>query len=338
MRWKVCGVVVPLWCVLLQLVFSGIGWCQAWVAPKGTGSFSISYINYFTDQDYFGHGEHFILIPPNPLTPNGFKLENFGKLRTQGVYFDFSYSITDKLGLTASLPYLAPKYDAPAGETNAFFSAHHFPDGSVPLDDGNYHGSFQDFGFRLRYNVAAHPFLITPFVQYNQPSHDYLTFSHAIVGRNVKNIAFGSYIGGTLGSFLPDAYAQGSYALAFDEKVLGISRHRSLLEGEFGYFLKPELRAFTILSAQITHGGLDAPYDLGMPVAENPLFFNHSKITRDNYLDIGLGGQYSLNDRVDFFGLVQHMITGRNVHGMKYGITFGFGWGFGGSPQRPCHC
>ena len=109
-------------------------------------------------------------------------------------------------------------------------------------------------------------------------------------------------------------------------------------EFEFGYFIKPEIRAFTVLSGQITHGGLNAPYDLGQPIPQNPLFFNHTQITRDNYLNLSLGGQYSINDRVDFFGVVTHMLTARNLHGLAYSLTFGFSWGFGGSPQRPCHC
>ncbi len=109
-------------------------------------------------------------------------------------------------------------------------------------------------------------------------------------------------------------------------------------EVEFGYFIKPEIRAFTILAGQVTHGGLNAPQDLGPPDPNNPLFFHHTQITRDNYLNIGFGGQYSLSNSVDFFGLVTHMITARNLHGLTYGLTFGFSWGFGGNPQRPCHC
>ena len=127
---------------------------QAWVSPKGTGSISISYLNNLDNRDYFGRGEPFIDIPPNPLCPGGCRLDNFGKLRTQGVYFDFAYSVTDKLGLTVSIPYLAPKYTAPPDPTSAFFAAHALPDQSIPLDDGKYHGSFADFGFRLRYNVC----------------------------------------------------------------------------------------------------------------------------------------------------------------------------------------
>jgi hypothetical protein len=337
----------------LQFVFATSGDCQAWVASKGTGAFSISYINNLDNKEYFGHGETYIMIPPDPICsgvlgfseqycqqvpPTGLQVSDFGRLRTQGVYFDVAYSVTDKLGLTISIPYLAPKYDAPAEETSTYFSAHHFPDGSVPLDDGRYHGFFQELAFRARYNVAMHPFLITPFVQYNQPSNGYPTFSHAIVGRNVNSIAFGSYFGKTLGGFLSNAYVQGDYAFAFDEKVLDISRHRSQFEGEVGYFITPEVRAFTTFSAQITHGGLDGPQEIGLPFYTNPQFVHHSQITRDNYADIAFGAQYSISNRMDVYGLVQHMIIGRNLHALKYGLTFGMSWGWGGSPQRPCHC
>src|SRR5262245_44231983 len=101
---------------------------QAWVSPKGTGSISISYLNNLDNRDYFGHGEPYIDIPPNPMCPNGCRVDHFGELRTQGVYFDFAYSLTDKLGLTVSIPYLAPKYTAPPDPISAFFAAHAFPD------------------------------------------------------------------------------------------------------------------------------------------------------------------------------------------------------------------
>src|SRR5262249_25130521 len=144
-------------------------------------------------RDYFGHGEPYIDIPPGaPFCPNGCRLDNFGDLRTQGVYFDFAYSFTDKLAVNVSIPYLAPKYTAPADPTSAFFAAHVLRDGPFPLDDVHYHGSFANFGFRLRYNIMANPFLITPFAEFGQPSHNYPTYSHAIVGRNVRSGGFGT--------------------------------------------------------------------------------------------------------------------------------------------------
>ena len=333
--------VILIW---LQLAITEVGQCQAWISAKGSGSFSFSYINDFSNKDYFGHGEHYIITPVDVAAPDGTfypagtKLDQFGEVRTQGAYFDCAYSFTDNFAVAASIPYLSAKYTVSGDPTNAFFAPHRFPDGSIQLDDGHYHGAFADIGVRLRYNITSHPFFITPFIEYNGPSHDYLFYSHGIVGRHVNSIGIGSYFGSTLENFLPNVYVQGRYGLAFDEKILGISRQRSTMELETGYFFTPEVRGFMILSAQITHGGLNAPYDLGAPVASNPLFFHHTQITRDNFLNIGFGGQYSLNNRVDLFGLVAHMITARNMHGLTYGITFGMSYGFGGSPQRPCHC
>jgi hypothetical protein len=331
--------------IALQLTSVEIGHCQAWTSSKGTGSFSFSYINDFSNVDYFGHGEHYVITavdvtaPDGSFYPAGTKLDQFGEVRTQGAYFDFAYSFTDKLAVTASIPYFAAKYTISGDPANAFFAPHRFPDGSFQLDDGNYHGSFADIGVRVRYNITSSPLFITPFIEYNGPSHDYLFFSHAIVGRHVNSVGIGSYFGNTL-SFLPNVYLQGRYGLAFDEKILGISRKRSTMELETGYFFTDKARGFMILSAQITHGGVDAPSDPRFvpPDASNPFFFHHTQISRDNFLNIGFGGQYSLNNRVDLFGLVAHMITARNLHGLTYGITFGMSYGFGGAAQRPCHC
>lgn len=351
MNWHSRCAVLLVACVAFQLLIAVSGNCQAWVSPKGTGSLSISYINELDTTDYFGKGENYVDVPPNPAAPNGTRLTDFGELRTQGMYLDFAYSFTDKFALTLSLPYLAPKWTAPTSTTaegvpSSILSAHRFADGSIPLDDGHYHGSFQNVAFRVRYNITSHPFLITPYIQYNQPATDYLFYSHAIVGDHLRTLGLGTYLGGTLGDALPNAYLQGNYSLSFVQRAnlpagyeqFETRRYFNQFELEFGYFFIPALRAFTVLSAQVTSGGLNGPHDFGPPDPNNPLFYYHTQLSRNNYLNIGVGGQYSLNDRMDVYGLVSHMITARNLHGLTYGFTFGVSWGFGGSPQRPCHC
>lgn len=336
MTTKTIRLVVLLACLLFQLMYSVSGHCQAWVAPKHTGYFASSYLNELSDKTYFSDGK---TSRPNPVT--GVLENNSGEMRTQGVYFDFGYSLTDKFAVTASIPYMAKKYNPPRGQDPfaPYAGRHLFPDGTVPLDDGHYHGSFQDIGLRLRYNLTARPFMITPYVEYNTPSHDYLFFSHATPGNHVKSLGLGVYMGSSLDRILPNAYIQGRYGYTFDEKVLDISRNRHIGDVEFGYFITPSIRAFTILAGEVTEGGLNIPGDIGVPnAATNPRYFHHTQLARSKYLNLGIGGQYSINERVDFYGLVSHMLTARNLHNVAYGITFGFSWGFGGSPQRPCHC
>lgn len=191
-----------------------------------------------------------------------------------------------------SLPYLAAKWTAPSVPTDAQFAAHALANGTIPLDDGRYHGSFQDFAFRLRYNITAHPFLITPFIQYNLPSNNYLFYSHAVVGRNVNSIGIGTYLGGLTDRILRNSYMQGLYSLNFEEKILGYSRNVQIMEYEFGYFVTPPIKTFAILAGQITNGGINVPYDIP-PTAfdsSDPIYFHQAQISRNNDLEIGLGG------------------------------------------------
>lgn len=215
------------------------------------GRFRPSYLNEFSDKNYFGHGE---TLKPAPVT--GVLTNTAGDLRTNGVYFDFAYSFTDKLAMSASIPFLARKYnpDNNADPYSDYGARHKLADGSVPLDDGRYHGSFQDIGLRLRYNLTARPFMITPYVEYNTPSHDYLFFSHAIVGNHVKSLGIGSYFGAAFDRALPNSYVQSRFGYTFDEKILDISRNRIIGDVEFGYFFTPSVRAFTILAGECDKG------------------------------------------------------------------------------------
>jgi hypothetical protein len=325
------------------------GFTQAWVSPKGTGSLSVSYQNSFVDQHLFGSGQNFqnVNISPVGQPPVLVKTSNLGQVRFQSTFLDVSYSLTDKLGVSASLPFIAAKYSAPSNPVIPGLGPHKLADGTIPLDDGSYHGSFQDFDIRVRYMAWTHPFVITPFVEYVQPSHGYMFYSHSVVGNNVRQLSIGTYIGSLLDPLLPNGYIQGRYSYGFPETIIGVSRRRHNMELEVGYFINPTIRAFGLVIGEVTNGGVNLPTDVltfdaahptGFTTPKNPLFFHHTQISRDNILDIGGGMTYALNDGLDLFGVVTHTITARNMHALNYGITFGMSWGFGGSPQRPCHC
>jgi len=332
-----------LFCAVCLIGGSSFVFGQAWVAGKGTGSIAISYQNNFDDRHLFGNGADFLVI-------NGQPNSDVGKIRLQAVFLDVGYSLTDKLALSVSLPYITAKYFAPTNPPFPGFGPHRLADGSIPIDDGQYHGGIQDLSLRVRYNIAAHPFMITPFLQYGFPSHAYQFYSHAVIGNRVAEFQIGSYAGGTLGRFLPNAYVQGGYSLGFPQRILGVSKIHHHLEFEGGYFVTERIRAFGILLGQISDGGLDLTQDLtskalffpdfGPPPynAGNEKFLHHLQISRESFLDVSGGMQYSLNGGMDIYGTLVHTITARNLHALKYGLTFGVAWAWGGSPQRPCHC
>lgn len=311
------------------------GRAQAWVSPRGTGSLTVSYQNTFVDKHLFGTGQDFLVV-------GGVKTSDIGQVRFNSMFVDVAYSFTDRLALSVSLPYITAKYTAPASPVAPGFGPHFIinPDGthSVPLDDGHYHGGLQDFDFRVRYNAWTHPFMITPFVEYITPSHEYGFYSHSVIGNQVRQWNIGTYLGSNLDRFLPGTYIQGRYAYGIPQTILGISRRHHNAELEMGYFVNPDIHVFGILIGEVTKGGVNLPNDVSPLLPTNPVFFHHTQISRDNILNIAGGVGYSLKDSVDFYGVLTHTLTARNMHATNYEITIGIGWGFGGSPQRPCHC
>jgi hypothetical protein len=121
---------------------------QAWVPPAGDGSVSISYQTI----ENTGH-----------LLTNGFDLQD-GKSTNQAVYLEAEYALSDRLSVSAGVPYVFAKYNGP-GPT---------PFGFLAIDSCYcWHSAWQDFGFSARYNVLNANVGLTPFVSIGVPSHNY---------------------------------------------------------------------------------------------------------------------------------------------------------------------
>jgi hypothetical protein len=97
------------------------------------------------------------------------------------------------------------------------------------------------------------------------------------------------------------------------------------LEG--GYFFTPSIRAFGMVSSQVTHGGIDFPLG-GLPAVPAEYKLTHDIIQRVNFVNLGGGAAYSLTDSLDLFGSFTRLVTGRNGHALDRGITVGASWSF----------
>jgi hypothetical protein len=340
---------VLILCVL-EVCIATFGFAQsAWTPPKGTFSFAISYQNILDNAHSFAGGQQYLIS-------NGEKVYGTATIRLQAAYADFGYAFTDKLFAGVSIPYMASKYDGTG--------PHVFYDpvtGNVtnPIDNGNYHGGFQDLGFRLRYNIATRPFMITPFIQYSVPSHDYPFYSHSVIGNRIAEFQIGSF----LGSFVTDhLYLAGGYGIGFPQRVMGVSRIHHHMEFEGGYFLNEKIRVFGILHGQATDGGLQLIQDpnsynsgpvifegFGIPIrfsetgkggysSADPVFYHHLQIQHDSFLNAAIGSEYAFNNSLSAYGALERTLTNDNLHVQKYGLTLGVAWAFNGLSQRPCHC
>ena len=273
---------------------------QAWLSPKGEGTVSLSYQSiWVTDHAYANVGN-----------------VDIGHVLSQAFTLDVDYSLTRRLAVRVTLPYVAGKYNGS------------FPH-QLPIDNGDYHPTFQDFTIDVRYNVVRRPMLLTPFFRAVIPSHDYQFFAHSAVGRDLHEYHAGLNLGRRLNPVLPKAYFQARYAYAFVEKVLGISPNRSTAEIQAGYFVKPRFSLFGTGQSIYVHQGVDLLFGVpraGLTAAQFP---HHDQISKASLLDFGAGVAYSLSSSWEMYGSWARSVTGQNGHLHAGVMTVGVSRSFG---------
>lgn len=288
-------VVVELWAVA-----PGPAFAQAWLAPKGEASFALGYT-------YLWVRYH--------LPDDGIPVDK-GRIYSQTAAFDLGYSVTDRFAMSVGLPYVAGRYDG---------TLPHLPVGRPSLDDGSYHGTFQDFRIEARFMATTGSVVVTPFLRAELPSHYYEHFAHVAVGKDIKEVQAGFNIGRRLDPILREAYIHGRYGYAVPERVLGISHNRSNFDLELGYFVTPALTLRALSFVQVTHGGFREPTDS----RRSPLYFDHhDQLARTNFFELGAGASYALTRSLDGYASWFKTISGRNGHKIAGAVSVGLSVNF----------
>jgi hypothetical protein len=279
---------------------------QLSVPAKGEGTVTATY-------QYVGDHYH--------LNGRGDRI-SAGKITGQSVQLRLDYGLTPRLALSLTMPFAKKRYVGPVP---------HNPDPLDPdatehehigrIDDGTYHGGWQDPAIGLRWRWRDKPWAITPFVTYSQPSHDYTFFAHSALGTRQKKLALGVFAGRQFGPRFQRLYAQGSYSYTFVEEVQDVSVDFSTLTGEVGWFFTPRFSARAFATYRKTHGGLDFPFDF--PSRKDALFFNHDRVQRIDYLNYGFGAGYRINERWSVSGNWMTTGWGENGHAIHNAWTVG---------------
>jgi hypothetical protein len=331
-------------CRLLGLVISSLVLpanvrAQAWVPPRDEVSVTTSYQYVTVTQHYDWRGREW----------------DRGHIRADSLLLGVEYGITDRLAFSMNVPYVSSLYhgarpcpDPP--DARAICSRPH----QLPIDDGTRHAAFQDYHIGLRYNIVRGRVVATPFVSLVVPTNNYTYFAHSAVGRDLHEQTVGLSVGVPLdpsarrlpcGCAVPQLYVQGRYAYSFVERVLGIHHNKSNADLDVGYFVSPAALVRILASWQKTHGGVDCwhphlpcPFDIDNPPdpkspiwnPKSPIWIHHDQIGAEDYLNLGTGASYTVNDSVDVFLIALRTVRGRNAHKMDLSVTTGIGYSFNG--------
>ena len=308
---------------------------QAWLPPKGEASVSMGY-QYYDVKDH--------------LTSDGQRFDD-GKIWQQGLVVYLTYGITDRLTVGLGLPpYYETKYigndphEWPVLDANGAIVR---DQNGTPLfhpptiDDGSYHGTFQNFGAALRFMALKDPLIVTPFVAAGVPSHGYETFGHTAVGRGLAEVRIGANVARRLDPILPDAYVQGGYAFAFREKAMGVRVNYSYADAELGYFVTPSVLLRVFGAWQIAHGGLVdedyPPASLAAPTLREffvalegeqiwgrpalPIGLHHDQLEAQNTFNAGVGASFAAMPSLDVSAATFRTISGSGGHAAHLGIS-----------------
>ncbi len=285
----------------LLMVLTISVFAQAWLPPKGDGVVTVLYQNDVERLHAFSDG----------------RTQDRGHTYQDAVYFETDFSFTDKLAVSAALPFIEGKYVG----TYPHLLVRGQPDTVVALDNGDFHGGFQDYRVNVRYALSQRALKIAPFFQTSGPTHDYPTLGHAAIGVNEHEYRVGVNVGRRLNPILPKAFVQGQYAFGMSPLVAaGIAPKRSYGELQLGYLLSRRISFQGSSVLTWSHNGIDFDYNLFPGNLTDEQYLNHDRIGRTRLLDASGSIAYQVNRSTNFFFSIGHSFYGTNTH-LRYLVT-----------------
>ncbi len=272
----------------------------------GHGSVGIEF------QDSYDHGDF-----------DGPAGKDSGNVRFLSYQLQASYLVADGWEVHLGLPYIESMFSdkLPGGMFAHPILSCLTPAGPTPacrptlLDDGSYHGTFQDWDAGVRYHFDYNGVQVAPEIDLIVPSHNYAYYGTSIGERNTE---FG--LGVELShqfdftNFFWHAHAE----YFFNTPHIGYDNDYYTLGLDVGYFFSPRLSAKLLTDLRLGNGITDQ--EIGGPPALNPIWLNHDRIRLQEH---GLGGgaiDYEFARDWDFQTTLMHAVWGRSNGDLKYSL------------------
>jgi hypothetical protein len=242
---------------------------------------------------------------------------DIGSVSTRSAYLELEYAVASRWLMKLGLPYIRKKYDGPGRHDPLRLVP---PRPEVPfVDDGRYHGSFQDFFVGVHYLLVSRPLLLEPFVNVFIPTHDYPHFAQAAVGQNVWKVEMGLQAT----HFLPfsDWYYRLAASYTVVEETLGVNVNHFRLNAELGYFLAPRFAVHAFFQGKDGRG--DDGTDFPPSQRTDERWYQHDRTSRHSFLNTGLGADWFFHDDYQLSGSVLTTVWGQTVHLVDWAASLG---------------
>ena len=242
-----------------------------------------------------------------------------GSIDTHVLNFELEYALTDRLTVILGIPYVRKRYNnGPLPHDPLLLDPPRPYIENVDLGDWN--SDFQDFNIGAKYRVREGAFSVEPFVYLGMPSNEYPFYGNAAIGQQLTRLQVGSTLMWYPG--LSNAYYRADIGYVFVEKTLGVNVNHWLIRAEVGYQFGPRItgRLFGLLKKG---SGLSVPDDFpGFPgQLTDELWYQHDRTLKHNYMNIGIGLDWGLNDQYSVSANYMTMIWADQVNILEYAFT-----------------
>lgn len=282
------------------------------VPSKGNGSFAIAYQQVLVAQRTDDRG----------------RAENLGRVTYRTTHLNWDYGFADRWAVSVGLPYGSNRYTgADSGHDPSIFQD---PHGQHFIDDGNFGGGWKDWSVAVRYQWRVAPLLVTPYLKYSFPSHDYQYYGESALGLHQSELQLGVTAGGRLPAPWQNVYLVGSAAYFHMQEKGGRRVNHSTVNIDLGYFFSPRLSGQVGLARRRTYNGLDFPAAIFNPdgsLNEDNLF-HHDTIRNISFTEVHLGLSYQLNDRLTLTSDLGRTAHGANANLIKSAVSIGISRSF----------
>lgn len=231
------------------------------------------------------------------------------------------YSLSPRLKIFGSIPYVQKRYRGASEvvhDPNVDFVAYSPPDLTM-VDDGDYHGGFQDASIGMQYLAIDGPFSVSPYISFGAPLRDYPIYGNAIIGKQLWELPIGVSLEFT--PYFSDWSFHADIAYVISEKAVGVDLNYWYWHASASYFVTRRFAPRVFLTQRKAPNALLWPEDFSDDL-DNEFWFHHDRTLKHAYLNGGIGFDYIVSDRYSISATYFETLDPDHVSEVDYALTF----------------
>ena len=252
---------------------------------------------------------------------------DIGETDTHVILLSGVYSLSDRWKVYGTIPYVQKRHTGPGVHDPILDFYEYQPPDLRLIDDGDYHGGFQDVHAGVQYLAIEGPLSVSPFISYGVPVSDYPFYGNAAIGKQLWEIPVGISL--ELVPYFSDWYFQADLAYVFSEKAQGVDLDYWLLYLAAGYYVTPRFVPRVFLTRRNAPDALRFPEDFTDDYTfsrfedfDNEFWYQHDRTLRHNYVNLGIGFDYIVSNRYSVSATYFQTIDPEDVVEIEYAVTF----------------